>query len=345
MKRDYYKVSVIVPIYNVEKQLKRCVDSILGQSYSNLEIILVDDGSPDNCGDICDQYAAQDCRIKVVHKENGGLGFARNSGLDIATGNYVVFIDSDDYITSDYVEKLLSRLVENNADLVLAGLTRERNGQKTDHPTTDTVKVIETQDIVDTVLLPIIGASPNYYTDVEREMSVCINMYCMDIISENQLRFVSEREYVSEDFFFNLNYLLKVKKAVLIPECIYIYSDNVTSLTNTYRSDRYDKYKKMMMAETDIIKSNNIYDIAVLRLYRTFIMKCKKCIALIALSDMPIKDQLRECRHILKDDLFVSVVNEYYRHVYQNKQKLFLFLMKNRMSMTLLLLYRIKNHG
>lgn len=112
-------VSVIVPIYKVEPYLKRAVDSITGQSYSNLEIILVDDGSPDGCGKICDDYALSDNRIKVIHKENGGLSDARNAGLDIATGEYIAFVDSDDYIAGDYVETLLNALNEHGGDVAM----------------------------------------------------------------------------------------------------------------------------------------------------------------------------------------------------------------------------------
>jgi len=96
-------VSVIVPVYKVEDYLRKCVDSILAQTYKNLEIILVDDGSPDNCGKICDEYALMDKRIKVIHKENGGLSDARNAGLDICTGEYIAFVDSDDWVDEDYI--------------------------------------------------------------------------------------------------------------------------------------------------------------------------------------------------------------------------------------------------
>ncbi len=99
-------ISVIVPIYNVEKYLPRCVDSILNQSYKNLEVILVDDGSPDNSPKICDEYAKQDNRIKVVHKQNGGLSDARNAGMEVATGEYVSFIDSDDWVDADFISEL-----------------------------------------------------------------------------------------------------------------------------------------------------------------------------------------------------------------------------------------------
>lgn len=115
-------ITVIVPIYKVEKYLKKCVDSIRSQTYKNLEIILVDDGSPDNCPQMCDQYAKEDSRVKVIHKKNGGLSDARNSGIDIATGEYIAFVDSDDYISCDMIEKLYSRIIKDESDLVLCNI-------------------------------------------------------------------------------------------------------------------------------------------------------------------------------------------------------------------------------
>ena len=121
-------ISVIVPIYKVEAYLKKCIKSIQNQTYSNLEIILVDDGSPDGCGAICDRYAKEDTRIRVIHKENGGLSDARNKGLDIATGEYILFVDSDDYIHPQMVEILLQHLEVVDADMAVCGFkTVEEN--------------------------------------------------------------------------------------------------------------------------------------------------------------------------------------------------------------------------
>lgn len=110
-------ISVIVPCYNVEEYLPRCVESVLNQTYRNLEILLVDDGSPDRCGEICDEYAAVDSRVKVIHKENGGLSDARNVALDVMKGEYVTFVDSDDYVAADYVEYLYKLIVKEKACL------------------------------------------------------------------------------------------------------------------------------------------------------------------------------------------------------------------------------------
>ncbi len=117
-------ISIIVPIYKVEKYLKECVDSILGQTYTNLEIILVDDGSPDGCGSICDEYAMKDPRIRVIHKENGGLSDARNAGLDIASGDYYYFVDSDDMLPAHSIQTMLDFLREHDSDMVIAGFER-----------------------------------------------------------------------------------------------------------------------------------------------------------------------------------------------------------------------------
>jgi len=110
-------ISVIIPVYRVEAYLNRCVDSVLAQTYTNMEIILVDDGSPDNCPAICDAYAQQDARVKVIHQENAGLSGARNAGIDIAKGAFLAFVDSDDYLASDFLEKLYTACVETGSDM------------------------------------------------------------------------------------------------------------------------------------------------------------------------------------------------------------------------------------
>ena len=124
------KVSIVVPIYNVEKYLEQCIDSIINQTLKDIEIILVDDGSPDNCPQICDDYAKKDSRIKVVHKKNGGLSSARNAGIEVATGDYIGFVDSDDYIELDMYEKMYSIAIENNVDFVMSDYYRVSDGGK-----------------------------------------------------------------------------------------------------------------------------------------------------------------------------------------------------------------------
>ena len=115
------KLSVIIPVYRVEKYLDACVRSVLNQAFHDIEIILVDDESPDTCPQICDKYASEYSNVKVIHKKNGGLGFARNSGLEVATGEYVAFLDSDDYVEHNAIEILLSEAIQCKTDVVIAG--------------------------------------------------------------------------------------------------------------------------------------------------------------------------------------------------------------------------------
>ena len=117
-------ISVIVPVYKAEKYLDRCVRSILSKTYGNLEVILVDDGSPDQSGDLCDAFAAEDNRVRVIHQENGGVSAARNAGLDVMQGKYFCFVDSDDYVEREIIEKLHVALVHNNVDLAICGYKR-----------------------------------------------------------------------------------------------------------------------------------------------------------------------------------------------------------------------------
>ena len=150
MERDL--ISVIVPVYNVEKYLEKCVDSIINQTYKNLEIILVDDGATDNSGKMCDEFAKKDSRIKVIHKENGGLSDARNFGLDVATGKYIQFIDSDDYIDEDMLELLYNNIKKYNAEISMCShyiLTEEECTAEG----TNTLDIYNRVDILKEVLL------------------------------------------------------------------------------------------------------------------------------------------------------------------------------------------------
>lgn len=146
-------ISVIVPIYDVEKYLARCVDSIVNQTYKNLEIILVDDGSPDRCPQMCDDYAEKDSRIKVVHKKNGGLSDARNVGIAVATGEYISFIDSDDYVSDDFFECLLDVMNKENSDIAECSVVKFYEDNRFDEFSDDlSVKTYDTQDAMSALI-------------------------------------------------------------------------------------------------------------------------------------------------------------------------------------------------
>jgi glycosyltransferase EpsJ len=208
-------VSVVVPIYNVEKWLERCLKTILSQSSIDLEIILVNDGSSDNCGEICEHYARRDKRIKVVHKDNGGLSSARNAGIEVATGKYIVFIDPDDIITQDYFEVLLSTAEKYNCDAVVSGYKKV--------PINEIVvpgfKINEVMDGKRFIL-----SSPKIHSNNDL-CFVWRYLYRLSIIKEYQIRF-NEKVFIGEDVIFNLEYLLKSKRVMAISDVCYLYTVN-----------------------------------------------------------------------------------------------------------------------
>lgn len=240
-------VSIIVPVYNVEKYLKRCVDSILAQTMKNIEIILVDDGSPDKCPKICDEYAVKDARVQVVHKENGGLGFARNSGLDIARGEYIAFVDSDDYVTDNMCEKLYEAAKKHDADIVYGGVWKKDNSSDLCQSISD-IKgemVWSGKEQITSFLLNLVGTECTYKKDTIMEVSVWKALFKKTIFDEKNIRFVSERQFISEDLIFDIDFIPNTNCIVAIPDCIYYYCYNPDSLSKVFRKDRFVKGKEL----------------------------------------------------------------------------------------------------
>ncbi len=246
------KLSIIIPIYNVEKYLSKCVQSARNQTLQDIEIILVDDESPDNCPQLCDEYAIQDSRIKVVHKKNGGLGFARNSGLDVATGEYVTFLDSDDFVDSYTYEHLYNLAVKNKLDAVYYKFKRFVNENEVKQADIcNEIKKFENEDVKE-LMLDIIASEPSAKVDHKIQCSSCTAMYRMNIIKDNNVRFHSERELISEDMIFNLDFLKFASCVAFNNGAHYHYRVNPTSLTSTIRTDRIEKNFKLY----EYIKNN-----------------------------------------------------------------------------------------
>ena len=212
------KVSIIIPVYNVEKYLTRCLDSLKRQTLADIEIILVDDASTDSSPAMCDKAAEADPRIKVIHKFNEGAGMARNAGLRIATGEYIGFLDSDDYTEPEMYEALYSAAVKYNADLVMSGVqfvggtifSSEGGRECKTYFESDTI--FETEEDIKNLRLGIAGALPHEADDSRYGMSVWKNLFRRDVIERNELKFLSEREYLSEDALFMMDYAGCVKR-------------------------------------------------------------------------------------------------------------------------------------
>lgn len=199
-------ISVIIPVFNVESYLSRCVESVISQRYTNLEIFLVDDGSTDQSGDICDWYAQKDSRIQVIHKENGGASSARNAALDRCSGAYIGFVDGDDYIEPEYYEKLLRAITESDSELAVAGFARD-NGLRI-VKTTISSRLLDSNHAV----------YEDYLSSVEINHMVVNKLYRASLLSD--VRFPEDIKR-NEDVWFTTSILTIVSRAVFVPDCYY----------------------------------------------------------------------------------------------------------------------------
>lgn len=231
-------ISVIVPVYNVARMLPRCIDSILVQTVKPLEILLVDDGSTDGSDEICDEYAGRCEYIRVIHKENGGLSSARKVGLSEVRGDLVVFIDSDDYIASRYLEKLSESMVDPEVQLAICSYALDNNGRiEIKHIPYDN-DMIECTAIPRDYILPMVGRSSKIG---EKNLPgfVPIRMYRTNLLKKSD--FVSEREFFTEDVIMNVLYGKRISgKIAVINEPLYYYCINPGSLTLKYRKNAYN---------------------------------------------------------------------------------------------------------
>lgn len=214
------KVSIIIPVYNVEPYLHKCVDSVLAQTLTDIEIILVDDGSPDACPTICDEYALSDTHIKVIHKTNGGLGSARNAGLDTATGEYIAFVDSDDFIAAEMVEQLLSALLKTDADLSICGYQKtDESGIPSGSKSSFSYSVMTGMQVLEKLYTP----DYIYFT------IACNKLFKKSLFSE--IRFPEGKLF--EDGYAAFRYYYASKTVVCLPECFYFYLTRNNSITTS----------------------------------------------------------------------------------------------------------------
>ncbi len=240
--KENYKISVIVPVYKVEKYIKNTVNSIINQTYKNLEIILVDDGSPDRCPEICDELAEKDSRIKVIHKENGGVSSARNAGLDMASGDYIAFVDGDDYIDCDMYEIMLGHIAEYGADAAACGIVRE-NTDAPDEPWGSDDAEIE---VVDTqTLLKMVGQAIGILP-----VHVANKLFSRKVIGN--IRFDTRFKF-AEDVLFNYFVSKNIKKMVIQNVTRYHYVSNSSSATHmTFDDHRFDEHRVMDIILADV---------------------------------------------------------------------------------------------
>lgn len=303
-------VTVVVPIYNVEKYLERCILHIIHQTYRNLEIILVDDGSPDNCPQICDEYAARDPRIKVIHKQNAGLGMARNTGIEQATGEYICFFDSDDYIAPETIETCVAAAKEHRADLVVFGkedVTPE--GEKLGECIPCPPKQIFSEGEIVTTLLPM-SLCPNQRTGEDWNIvhSAWNKLYSMSVIKRSGWRFVSEREIISEDYYSLTELYGHLKCVCVLDRVFYHYTVNNASLSRSYKPDRFERIKafyKAMLSLSDKMAAKEVLEQSIKGItFGSTIGAMKHIVA----SGLPFRTRYGELKKVVKDKTLQEIV-------------------------------------
>ena len=234
-------ISVIVPVYKVEKYLEKCIESIIKQTYTNLQIILVDDGSPDNCGKICDEYAKKDSRIEVIHKINGGLSDARNVGINRANGRYIGFVDSDDYIKEDMYEKLINLIKEYDADISICNLYDVIDGNECIRNKDNGIHEYSRIDILKEILL-----------DKNIQSYAWNKLYKKELFDEIKYPIGKKYEDIGTTFYL----FEKCNKIVVTSEPEYYYLKRADSLVNNVTESTILDYTEIIIQRYLYIKQN-----------------------------------------------------------------------------------------
>lgn len=306
-------VSIVLPVYNVEPYLNRCMETIVGQTYTNLEIIMVDDGSPDGCPALCDEWAVKDHRIKVIHKQNAGLGMARNSGIEAATGDYVFFIDSDDYVNVHLVELCVKQAQETGAELIHYGhhcITASGvvsppfhyHGKQT---------LFCGEEMVEIFFKNTLGPATKSKRNRTVFASAWSYMYSMDLIRRINWKFVSERDIISEDIYSHLILFKHVSSVSIVKESLYYYCKHLTSLSRAYCKDRYARIRHFYLESIKLCQQLGYSQKVIERLANPYFSNTIAAIKQIATADISRKERYSLVKEIVCDKTLQTLLKQW----------------------------------
>lgn len=347
------KVSIIVPVYNAEKYLERCISSLRNQSLEDIEIILIDDSSTDSSLEICNKAAEEDFRIKVIHKVNEGAGMARNAALKIATGEYIGFADSDDFVEKDMFETLYEKAIKYSSDLVMSGVLFvdgnmfSQQGECIRKNYFDKDTHFDTGEELKKLRMGIVGALPEDEDDSKYGMSIWKNLFRNEIIKKNNILFESEREMLSEDALFMLDYISCIKKATGINEAFYNYCRNEGSISKSYKKDRFEKSivfvnEVQKRFEKDIAPEE--YQIYIDRFWQAMCrVLCSQEIMYATDNNIKFTDLRKRLGDVCTHTLTVRALGSYPIRKLPLKQRVFAYAMKYRLYFLLKLLVGLRN--
>ncbi|MBF0601919.1 glycosyltransferase family 2 protein [Limosilactobacillus oris] len=335
-------VSIVVAIFNVGKYLDRCVLSIVNQTYKNIEIILVDDGSTDNSSMLCDKWLQKDKRIKVIHKNNGGLSDARNAGLNKATGDYICFVDGDDYIEKNMVEVSLKYVTSSEAGVVIfSNYDVSADGHKTQRNIYSSEELYTESNIIPKLLDECIGTMPTSKSDYDIGFSPWGRLCKRSVLINNNVYFKDEHILIYEDLMFLLDLLPVITKAVVINQPLYDYCENSNSLTRRFDVSRFNKIKKQYY----YLKNNKQYSKLIfgnfetkLRFERTVIGYIRNAVTILAQNHA-----VQSIKEICNDEFTQELLQNYPINKLPIKQSIFAFAFKYKMVRLLMMLIRLKS--
>lgn len=336
------KVSVIVPVYNVEQYLDRCIQSLLNQTLKEIEIILVDDESPDKCPQMCDYYSKQDVRIKVIHKKNEGLGMACNSGMEIAKGEYIAFCDSDDYVDKNMYETMYRAAIEEQADVVFTGIqTVNQEGIVKPMSQPKQKETIRDKAYIHRYLLNMIASEPSVKEDREVPMSAKVALYRHEMIANNHLRFESERILISEDLIWHIDILCHAKCICLLPQTFYYYYNNTKSLSKKIRTDRFSYFLNIRQEIVRRTKQYNLINEVGIRTDRMFIGYVRFYIRQICSSSMTYSEKRSLVIQMCTDKVWKEIWSTYPIRLMPKGHYVMMYLMKYRLFSIINLMYKL----
>ena len=325
------KISIIIPVYQVEKYIKRCLDSILSQTYSNLEIILIDDGSRDMSGKICDEYAIKDSRIKVIHQDNAGVSVARNKGLDICTGDYVTFVDSDDFLEPFMYEKMMEKVTEYNCDVVMCDCVKDDGVIQTPY-THDIRAGFYDYDQLKEEYYPHLLMMEN--VEYPATISNWLLLFRRKVASS--VRYIEGVRY-SEDLLFGAQLLYNAKSFYYMKgEFYYHYWMNNESTSHTFKKDKWKDYITLYNASLNIFKDNKVI------LNQTYIMLLffmyNYINDVILFKELNTNEKLLYIENILNDDYIITLFKKIKisKLLISPKQKIVTYMYKYKIGIKLL---------
>lgn len=329
-------LSVIVPVYNVEKYLKRCVESILAQTERDLEIILVDDGSTDASGEICDEYEKKYGRVKVVHKENGGLTSAWIAGVKASKGDYLGFVDSDDWIDMDMYKRMYTKAKEHNADMVLCGLVKEfeNENRKNTYLTDRLTKSFYAEKDIKKEIVPVFFCDGGFDSRAI-PASRAMKLYRRELIVNN-IKYCNDKVSIGEDLVITFAAFIDAKSIYAIHDYYpYHYWINESSLTGKH--DR-EYLNKLIILRNQLMKINeekSLYDYSeqIINDFLFLVLMCIKEEIHKNKADKP-KQVVKRVKEICENELVREALAEYRMPKLMLSGRIFVFLMKHKMYRT-----------